>query len=545
MSLKRHVEIEKFGGGYTPLLSPLDSSLTKAQGIVSKLGSYVKRPGRHKLGTAPTTSKILDIDTVKLKNVQVTFAFTSSSIYQWDENTTSWVDVTPTDYAINTSTVGKAQFADSYYVSQRSPAKITGETQLGGIMSRSTNLSNVRFTPVANTPGAKWLAGYAGRLFALAPRDPDGNDYPTMVRYSAPLMPTVFYDTLQGSGYVDLADDGYPVECAFPYGGRLYILKGDSFGGSTYTITATSDPTFPIVYERIFSTGIRGRRTLVKVSSAQYYFIGTDNIYEFQSGQLNAIGQSVAQEIIDNLDSSKLEDAFAFYDHDTSTVTFVVPTTSSMLAYTYDIRTNTWTGPDDYTGLTAASIGTHASEVTWDEMDSRGTTWDDVQSDGSTWDDMYETGGKAFIAVGKNDGTVYEQSSSFADDDGAAVPVEIITGSYTFDGVDFRKLRSRLPVQVGSGDLVGVDGMIIRYKGSATLTISISTDVGETWTQVWSGTLPNNPDFDYATIDFPMIVGSTFMIKFTNSSSTETWSLNKHLVLRAMYISQYNTRRVV
>ena len=528
--MRKAFPFDKFVRGYQPLDLTTEAGLLRAQSLRFRAGGFRKRDGFVAFGDAftPGTGKPRFLVGNFSTGNDLLVAY-PDKLLRYSADTEKWSVI---DMASIATLSGDGDHAwsgvtlfDKLYLTQgrrlydvATPPALTS----AGIMC----ITSPGAAPalMENTPAGRDIFAYAGRLFILHSHDSDGNMLSYRGYYSAPGDPSDFYTN---GGYFDLAEDGYPLLRGLVGGGRAIIFKGNANGGSIVFGSATSSVYFPVTFETAHGVGLLGARTLCRIGLDTVAFLSHDGLYAMSG--TNAPEPlsdfAVNRALLDQIDLTALDEAFAFYNQLEGDLVIVVPYVSgSLVAFTYNVKSKIWTGPESLTGYHAATYSSATVLDSWDSTPDS-DTWD--AGDDTAWDATPESRIRPVMLLARNDGKVAKLDPEVASDMGEAVSVMLETGDRDFEGETFAVAGGYRGYKAAdAATLVCVDALVVRYRdlGDFLLTASISADGGASWKGVCVDKLvvgSGDGSTKRVRVFFPQLTGKTFRVRLTSNSATD------------------------
>lgn len=522
---RRRIPFDKFSRGWQPLDLTTAAGLLRAQGVRFRAGGFRTRGGLREFGTGITAGsgkpRFLLGNFFAGSDVFVAFP---NKIYRYNVSLNTWTEVATTGLTLNaTNNWTGATLFDRFFLSQGSRFLTGDPPSVGTAGILEIGSLGGSPTALANTPAANELFAYAGRLFALNTHDEDGNTLPYRCWYSSPGDPTDFYEN---GGYVDLAEDGYPLIRGIKCGGRAVLFKGNALGGSLALCSATSSTYFPVSVETIHGLGLLGARTLCRLGSDIIAFLSHDGMYLMQgSNSPEALSDfAVSRALIDNFDLSALDDAFCCYDPTEGDLLIHIPyNDGSLVCFTYNVKSKVWTGPEPFANLRDVISVRAAMIDSWDAT-AESDTWD--AGDATSWNDTPETREKQAVLYVNTAGNVYAHDPNIADDAGVPVNVSVETGDMEFS-LEYFAIPGTARGYIKADDSIAfsTDMAYLTYRdlGGFDLLATISADGGETWLPLFYGTIPGTGSnaTRIKRLDFNALVGKRFRVRLQTQQRVE------------------------
>lgn len=340
---------------------------------------------------------------------------------------------------------------------------------------------------------AKFLTPFYSRLVL-------GNTYESAVRYPLRLRWSIAGDpanwTGTGSGAIDIIDTQDAITGLIRLGDRLFVLKEDTIW-EAYYVGGTDVFKVRLITNDI---GCRCGRTAVSVG-AYIFFVGTNNIYQFDGATFTPIGTPLLPLIFESatreVDFTVIEQAHAIFDYESGQYVVVLPTISGTepeLVLKYSPTAGVWTKR-----TRACTAMGYKIEST---VSYSGTPWANANGNwnsndwGIPWRDEIEAIGFPTIMYGDANGTVVE------DDKQTAANETLIWSSKDFIFAHSQRITE------------------VRYlcKGGVFF-VQYSYDQGVSWTDQRSIT-PTNDSFTDV-VDHLNVTKEFLRVKITASNAFE------------------------
>lgn len=268
----------------------------------------------------------------------------------------------------------------------------------------------------------------------------------------------------------------------------------------------------PFRYEtRIAEIGLLAARTLTGRLD-HHAFLGTESFYKFNGVQVEEIMGQVRESIFETLNAGVLHQFFGITLADFQSHLFFLATTGN------DYPNNVWvfnwqrgiTYPWSVSGHRCACVHRLDGSTTFDE--AVGTFDEQTQS----FDSLNLSAAFPAFLTGHNDGKIYQWGREHTSDDGMAITCRYTSKEYTSKNV------FDVPEQKINLDRIG-----FRYLSTGsefTLTFSVSTDGGQTWTHMESVTAGSDLGEKIAFVNIKAS-GNRIRFKFENATDDETFSI--------------------
>jgi hypothetical protein len=402
----------------------------------------------------------------------------------------------------------------------------------------------------ASCPAARYLCRFNNRLNLGFTRE-SSVDKPW--RHRRPVSGNHTDWTGVGSGFRDQADAPHPIHGMLKIGNQMALY----YETAIELVSMNPNAAAPFVYERrISDVGLKIPKSL-KGRNERHWFVGTDDVYEFNGVQINPIIPQVRDAIFLNLSANAHHRMFAELLMETQEyIMFLAkgsasfPTEAwvanwvSRTAYPWTLPAPQWVSdssatidelvgtineqnweidsPQVYTGeIFARSSVIHKREeaLTIDELE--GTI------DEQLWmiDDGAVQGGFPILLTGHGNGKVYQWSSRFLSDARIAIPCRWTSHDMTSENLFQRP-----------GKKIVLDTISFEYQamGAAfSLDFYVSTDGGDSWSTVETFTAPSEVGNRTGHVNI-RATGDRIRFKMENITTNESFRINSftpHLVL--------------
>ena len=238
--------------------------------------------------------------------------------------------------------------------------------------------------------------------------------------------------------------------------------------------------------------------------------MGEDDIYRFGGQQPIPIGKRIRDDLFRKVSRDNRMNAFAAINRSDNEYRLYVPLGNTAgditRAYIYNYQQDTWSMDDVKNMTTAAPVELGASAII-DDMDYGDSTIDGLPAE--PIDNLGGYAGKQYWLYADDDGYVYQEDGREPNDAGAAI--DSYWESKDFYGADdlyvnYLKRWEAIPFEARGDEL----------------TVSYSTDLGETWTDALTQTLSNGHVRYVAEID---VSSRSIRARFRNKSLNERFWL--------------------
>jgi hypothetical protein len=345
-----------------------------------------------------------------------------------------------------------------------------GTDELWGIFVNGTEIwyyDGTTFADLAGTTlGAKFIKSYYDHI--VIGFVTDGSDsLPQSIYWNERGDPTDW--TGGSSGYVDLLQGTGEITGLEVLHQRMYVTKNDSIVEGYYT----GDATVPFIFneDKIYKAGCVNGKTLVN-NSKELLFQSADNILSFDGFQVNPIGDEVATDLIQNVNSEYAYKNFAVNIPDKHLYCLFIVTigyTEPNKVYVFNYLSRVWTIWSMADFMRCVGEYSVTATATWESV-ANGIKWSDMSG---YWNIRSISAGSNNFAFGDSAGYVYRMDFTGTLDDDANIDCFIETKDYeAYDSegqpkadTAMKLLRTLLTMESYLGDIR------VRY----------STDFGVSW----------------------------------------------------------------
>ena len=326
-----------------------------------------------------------------------------------------------------------------------------------------------RVVPIYDTDGsthtAQQVLSYKESLLLLG-----ADAEPHKIAWSNTGTINVFDFTTTNAGFTYLYDTPGEIMWGGLLGDYIGIAKDDSLGLLSYT-----GGTDLFRYD----TMVRGSGLIAPGALAilkdRWLLITKENVEQWDGGRSTTfMGDRIASDLFDistGINWSAKLAARVMVDKQNTRASFYIPTGSDSYAgktFCYNWKENVWeidelamsvTGLGSYASFTAYFWASYSSLIDWDDMNP--TTWEELSS--------YE--GANVPVIGDENGYIYQQSYTIKNDGITAIDQDHHTPDFVPDDKEYQNRWIRYL------------SFEFEAKGNA-VTISYSTDGGDTWTSI-------------------------------------------------------------
>jgi len=272
--------------------------------------------------------------------------------------------------------------------------------------------------------------------------------YRNRIRWSRTTDHSNFQDTASAdSQWVDLPYSQGWLMRLVPMGDMLAALFSDSI----YLGISTNMPTLPLMFNKIETGGI-GLIGMGAVGSflGTIFMVGNDDIYTLKSQGIERIGTPVVARTIRTC--SNPDKIRVAVDPLNDRIVFGFPETGTSIVkvWSYFYKSKAWS----YDEIECTMVGLMQIVIgpTWDTLSSliSPNNWDvGLPAKYGTWDSMMPSSAGFKLVFGKQNGTVFQLSTSDSQDmPGTPIPVRIEMGDYDYDMPDDEKVWIRLSIKL-------------------------------------------------------------------------------------------------
>jgi len=395
----------------------------------------------------------------------VVYAATTDTFKTYDFTSDTWFTVPGTVAAVG------------HYEDFWSFADVFGEVfasnGAGSLMWTADGASIIDLNALPNPLGysGRYLVPFAGRLVLANTRE-GAVQHEDRVRWSVAQSPRDFTSD-SSAGANDLVDLPGPITGMSTLGGRNFIHKRSGITAMIETGLRTPSFSFQTVVDGI---GAIAGRTLLNIRGVQF-FLGADDVYVYDGASApRPIGEAIRREVFDHLNWAKVGTSFALDYADFHEYHLFVPLNNDEMPrqiYIYNYLDNTWTKRTIPDHTVSGFQASHANSGAYLPVAPATDIWDGVDN---TWD----TGSD-------NTSDVWDQPSErthlvpfFAQTLGAILyPDEAATTLDQAVLLETADWDLDLPGMLKTVDRIR---LIVRQRNDATLSLSISTNGGATFT---------------------------------------------------------------
>lgn len=337
-----------------------------------------------------------------------------------------------------------------------------------------------QYTTGTLLPQSATCTYFAQRLFIGHTRE-GANEFRQRIRWTSPLNRTIFDDSAEGTGFIDLAFTQGAVRKLLGLGSLLVAYFEDAiFVGRT-----TNIPSLPVQFERVESGGI-GLAGVKAVASwlGTHFFVGQDDIYALTNRGIERIGTPVVRKTVREAD--RLIRVYAVADPVNDRIVFGFPKSGNDLTdiWSFDYKARAWSH-DAITTTMLSSEGL-VPQVQWDNLDTfiSPPNWDFGMASFGSWDgiDQNDPGIKNLFYA--QNGILYSLSTIDGTDAvGGVIQGTFETPDMDFGNPDISKFYNRISIKLRETTTTAipftVTGSVNRggtFKSLGTLTIGAGRD---------------------------------------------------------------------
>jgi len=344
---------------------------------------------------------------------------------------------------------------------------------------------------------ARYVIEFKNHLFLLDTTE-SGTRNPQRARWSDTATPDDF--TNGNASYNDLpGEDWIKGACKFA-SDYLVICKENSI----WLCYATEDNDIFAFDQKVNGVGCAAGHT-VKALPDRVFFLGSDDVYEFDGLDVRSIGTNVKDQLISNINPAQMDRCFAAIIKELKEYWLFVPygdNTYPNVAWCYHYDSGGWTRHSYGDYLTAIGKYEQQSGQTFD--DASGT----MDSDTGQFDDRYSLRLNPTIIFGDKDGVIYETNFDSYNDNDTAIDGYFETRDFNFTDLARRQWNLRLDVSwLGSG-----------------MDVDYSLDKGANWTTASSLSSANTLSREKVSL---RTHSDWIRFRFRNNSSSGWFKFNR------------------
>jgi len=416
-------------------------------------------------------------------------------IHEWNDSTLAWDDVTGAD--LTGTTADPIDTATPLIAGSR-------------VLTFTNNIDNIRkYTGTGNTadlagspPKCKFMVEFG--TYLLLANVNDGTARPMRVQWSDTGDPETWAGGNTGSK--DLVEDGKDITGLAGFGAYVSVhTEGSIYLG--YLVTTSNVFKFD---RKNTGAGTICNATIQSLPTGEQAFLATDGIRLFNGISAPLIESPVTDDLREGVNSEYVHKSWSVIVPELDEYWCAVPMgsdTTPNTIFKYNYRTKACF-KDTRDGISAAWQYSLVIQPTWQDQT---LTWDQATA---RWDDRTMQKLFPIVVLGDNTGLVYERNASVNDDNGIAVDAAWETMDYQSEEI---------------GRLAQWVEMELWAKGNS-VTVSYSTDKGQTWTPLDATTLSADyPDDDSPIMLYFDVVSTKIRFRFRNNVLGETF-----------YIKQFN-----
>lgn len=359
----------------------------------------------------------------------------------------------------------------------------------------------------ADCPPARYLCRFADRL-NLAFTVEGGVSKPFRHRRSVSSDHTNW--TGIGSGFRDAAEFPYHLRGLRKIGTQAALY----YERAIELVTRTEQAAAPFRYDiRTAEVGLYASYTL-KGRNDLHFFLGNDDVYEFNSVQVNGVGKQVRDLIFGTLNASTLHRMFAEVLFDTQEYVLFLCTGASGTpdtAWVYNWQHEIWY-PWTINGPTCACIHRLDDTSTIDNL--TGTI------DAQSWEFDSRIIQQAYPAMltGHADGKIYLWSTAYTSDNGASIPCRWTSKDFLSGDLDPARQNRKITLR----------RIAFTYKDTGAdfaLNFSLSRDGGANWDGPYTVSIAGGTaGYKTATFD-KQYTGDRIRWKMEQDSASQTFQI--------------------
>ena len=295
-----------------------------------------------------------------------------------------------------------------------------------------------------------------------------------------------------------------------PFGGMLIAYFSDAI----FVGQPTNNPNLPVQFQQLETGGIGlvGMKAVAKWHDG-HYFVGQDDIYFFSNRGVERIGTPIVDISIER--ASVLSKTYVATDPSNTRFVCAMAVGSEHLnrIFSFDYISQAWSYFDmDIESL--SSIGL-LQTITWGDLTAEGVlthdSWDQGFTNYPTWESLGSSEIPPISLYFGRQGQIWQQLRNTNSDDGAAIPVRIITRDEDYDSVDKDKLWLKFTLKVEEPVSTNVD-----------FILEASVNRGRTWKAL--GTLRIPEGYDEGKADF-RVTGQLARFRLRSTTLVEPYTI--------------------
>lgn len=353
-------------------------------------------------------------------------------------------------------------------------------------------------------PKGKFIQEYG--TYLVVANITGGTDIDTRVQWSDTAAPETWASGNAGSK--DLEEDGGEITGLNLFSNYLCIHKYNSIYLG-YLVSTTAVFRFE---RKATGAGTCANGSIVNLPTGEQVFLATDGIRIFTGQLASLVDAPINDEIRDGLNFQYMHKAWGVLVKELDEVWIGVPIgdqTRGETVYKYNYRTRVMY-KDTRTLCNTAWRSAQASFITWDAAVG---TWDE-QTD--RWDDTALNTGAQLIYLGHTDGTTTYVNNLTSGDNTANI--DAFWETKDFESID-KKICRWQEIQL--------------WAKGGSVSVSYSTDSGETWADVFNSPYTLTDEFPLdsnPTMLYLDVLSSKIRLRFRNNTNDEALVIKQYVV---------------
>jgi hypothetical protein len=459
-----------------------------------------KRNGFTKVGnTSSAVGRTIMAGTIFTREeVDYNVRITKSNVERFEPGSETWVDIT------DTVLTGDEDDTISVTTPLLSGYPILCIANGVDTIRKWTGSGNI--APLGGTPPiAKFIKEYKTYLVCANIRG--GIDNGQRVQWSDTADPENW--TTGNSGALDLVDDNDDITGLNLFGDSICVHKDNSI---YLGYLVSSSAVFQFVRKNT-GVGTIANNSIVNLPTGEQVFLASDGLRIFNGITATLLDAPINEEIRRTLNRNYAKRSWGILLRDKDEVWFGLPTGSEEYGQTiYKFNyVNRTVYKNVVANVNCAWIGASDSIVTWNDLVG---TWDEQTWN---WNDSAINQGDEKLNIGNTLGETWVNDDFVKSDNGNSI-------NAFYDSKDFQNDQESISRWTE---------LQVWAKGQGNLTVSYSTNEGETWSSI--GNSPLVLSESYPTFDSPQIlyfdtVSTKIRFRFQNNTATDTVYIKQFIV---------------
>jgi hypothetical protein len=359
-------------------------------------------------------------------------------------------------------------------------------------------------------PPARYLTRFADRLILAYTIENSGESKPFRIRRS--ISGNHFDWSGLGSGFTDMTEFAYHIKGIKKLGEQMAIFTERSVHIATRTGISTMPYEIQLATEE--SGALSDRAILAFPGQPGLIYLGSDDVYMFNGGQLQALSLPIRDQIFNTINPSAIRFNFAYLLLDTQEVAFFLCTGGAAepnMVWVFNYARQVWY-PWDVDGMTCATQMRQDDTSTIDEL--IGT----IDEQNWEFDNRLLSSAYPALMTGGADGKVYAWSPRYLTDNGKPILSRWTSRDFEWDDLDPNMSPSRLTLR----------SLGVTYTGTGAaceLDVSFSIDGGDHYLGPYPLMLTSDTGTRTAVLH-KQITGDRIRWKIENSIGQETFRIH-------------------